>query len=400
MAMRALFLLTFSGLLIGALLSQAPPGDRLARFKQMSRDAETKGLAEPFKGITTNGAVEPGLFSIRSTGVSTEPVRKAAEKLLAVLTKEQRDKTLFPVDDPEWRKWMNQHFYIRQGVSFLEMSEAQRQAAFGLIAASLSAKGLKQTRDIMRLNETLGELNGNDFEQYGEFRYYITVMGKPSATQPWGWQLDGHHAIVNYFVLGDQVVMTPFFAGSEPVIATSGKYKGTVVLQDEQNQGLAMVNALDEGQRKKAILSFSKTGNNNLTEAFHDNVVLDYAGVRGSDLSAGQRQQLASLIGQYVNNMDDGHAKVKMDEVRRHLDNTWFSWIGGTEPTSVFYYRIHSPVILIEFDHQLPINLKPSGPGPRVPVQTHVHVVVRTPNGNDYGKDLLRLHYLQFPHSG
>jgi Protein of unknown function (DUF3500). len=243
-------------------------------------------------------------------------------------------------------------------------------------------------------------LNGNDFEQYGEFRYYITVMGKPSATQPWGWQLDGHHAIVNYFVLGDQVVMTPFFAGSEPVIATSGKYKGTVVLQDEQNQGLAMVNALDEGQRKKAILSFSKTGNNNLTEAFHDNVVLDYAGVRGSDLSAGQRQQLASLIGQYVNNMDDGHAKVKMDEVRRHLDNTWFSWIGGTEPTSVFYYRIHSPVILIEFDHQLPINLKPSGPGPRVPVQTHVHVVVRTPNGNDYGKDLLRLHYLQFPHSG
>jgi hypothetical protein len=23
----------------------------------------------------------------------------------------------------------------------------------------------------------------------------------------------------------------------------------------------------------------------------------------------------------------------------------------------------------------------------------HVHSVVRTPNGNDYGKDLLRLHY-------
>jgi hypothetical protein len=394
------FLLAFFCLLITALFSQAPPGDRMARFRQMSHDAEAKGLAEPFKGITTNGSVEPGLFAIRSTGVSTEPVRKAAESFLGALTKEQRDKTMFPVDDPEWRKWMNQHFYIRQGVSFLEMSEAQRAAAFGLFKASLSAKGLKQTRDIMRLNETLGELNNNDFEQYGEWRYYITVMGKPSATQPWGWQLDGHHAIINYFVLGDQVVMTPYFAGSEPVIATSGKYKGTVVLQDEQNKGLAMVTALNDGQRKKAILEFSKTGNNNLTEAFHDNVVLDYAGVRASEFSAAQRQQLVELIGQYVNNMDDGHARVKMDEVRRHLDNTWFAWIGGTEPTSVFYYRIHSPVILIEFDHQLPVNLRLPGPGPRVPVQTHVHVVVRTPNGNDYGKDLLRLHYQQYPHSG
>jgi hypothetical protein len=150
-----MLLLTFFGVLIAA-LSQSPAGDRMARFRQMSHDAGTKGLAEPFKGITTNGAVEPGLFSIRSTGVSTEPVRKAAESFLAVLSKEQRDKTMFPVDDPEWRKWMNLHFYIRQGVSFLEMSEAQRQAAFGLFKASLSAKCLKLTRDIMRLNETNG----------------------------------------------------------------------------------------------------------------------------------------------------------------------------------------------------------------------------------------------------
>ncbi|MBI3696597.1 MAG: DUF3500 domain-containing protein [Acidobacteria bacterium] len=364
----------------------------------MSLDAETKGLAEPFQGITTAGHVIPGLFAIRSTGVSTDPVRKAADAFLTTLTTEQRDKTLFPVDDPEWRKWMNQHFYIRQGVSFLEMSETQREAAFGLFRASLSAKGLKQTRDIMRLNETLGELNHNDFEQYGEWRYYITVMGKPSATEPWGWQLDGHHNIINYFVMGDQVVMTPFFAGSEPVIANSGKYKDTAVLQDEQNKGLAMVQALDEAQRKKAILQFSKTGNNNLTEAFKDNVVLDYAGVRASEFSDGQRKQLLDLIGLYVNNMDDGHARVKMDEVRRHLDNTWFAWIGGTDPTSVFYYRVHSPVILIEFDHQLPVNLRQLAANPRVPDRQHVHVVMRTPNGNDYGKDLLRQHYQRHPH--
>ena len=45
--------------------------------------------------------------------------------------------------------------------------------------------------------------------------------------------------------------MTPYFAGSEPVTATSGKYKGTSVLQDEQNQGLAFVNALDAGAARE-----------------------------------------------------------------------------------------------------------------------------------------------------
>ena len=53
---------------------------------------------------------------------------------------------------------------------------------------------------------------------------------------------------------------------------------------------------------------------------------------------------------------------------------------------------------MIEFDHQLPANLRHLAKDPRAPNREHVHVVVRTPNGNDYGKDLLRLHYLQHPH--
>jgi len=365
---------------------------------RLSLAAEGPGLAQPVKGITANGEIERGLFAIRSTGVSTAPVRAAAEAFLDGLTPPQRKKTTFAADDVEWRKWMNQSFYVRQGVSFLEMTPAQRDLAFALLRASLSAKGLKQTRDIMRLNETLGELNDDNFDEYGEFQYFITVMGAPSAGEPWGWQLDGHHAVINYFVLGDQVVMTPFFAGSEPAIARSGKYKGTSVLQVEQRDGLAMVNALDAAQRRKAILKFSKTGNENLTEAWQDNVVLDYAGVRAAELSAAQRKQLVDLVALYVDNMDDGHARVKMDEVKAHLDRTWFAWIGRTEPGSVFYYRIHSPVILIEFDHQQPANLKHLAADPNAPNPEHVHTVVRTPNGNDYGKDLLRLHYQQHSH--
>lgn len=395
--MASAFLLATAILHGGALYSQQPPTaeSKAERFRRMSKEAEEKGLAEPFKGITRDGKVEPGLFRIESTGVSTAAVREAATAFLNVLTPEQRAKTQFPVDDPEWRKWMNQHFYIRQGIKFEEMSEPQREAALELLKASLSAKGLQQTRDVMRLNHTLGEMT-NNFEEYGEGLYYITVMGTPSEKEPWGWQLDGHHLNINYFVLGDQVVMTPAFFGSEPAVARSGKYKGTSVLQAEQAKGLAMIQSLDEAQRKKAILSFSKTGNNNLSEAYKDNIVLDYAGIRATELSREQKEKLLSLIAEHVGNMKDGHAKVKMDEVRRHLDETWFAWIGGTDTDSVFYYRVHSPVVLIEFDHQFPIALRDRLP--KTPNREHIHSVVRTPNGNDYGKDLLRQHYEKHPH--
>src|SRR6202790_5774198 len=169
-----------SAMLYGPILtrsafSQRAP-DTAERYRQMSAEFERKGLAEPFKGITTNGKVDTGLFPIRSTGVSTEPVRKAAETFLASLTAEQRAKTMFSIDDPEWRKWMNQHFYVRQGVSFKEMDEPQRGAAFGLLQASLSARGFELTRNIMRLNETLAELSG-DHEFLGEWLYYFTIMG-------------------------------------------------------------------------------------------------------------------------------------------------------------------------------------------------------------------------------
>jgi Protein of unknown function (DUF3500) len=371
--------------------------DLAEMFRQMSEDYEKEGLAAPFRGITTNGEVLAGLFEISPTGVSTEPVRNAASKFIESLNSVQLTRAMYPVEDVKWRKWMNQHFYARQGISFLEMTEGQRDLAFGLMRASLSVKGFELTRNIMRLNETLAEL-ANDREFLGEWLYFITIMGKPSATEPWGWQLDGHHAIINLFVLGDQVVMTPHFMGSEPVKAPSGKYKGVTILQQEQNDGLEMLRALPDAQRQKAILNFSKTGNNNLTEAFKDNVVLEYAGVRAEDLGASARRRLVDLVHVYVSNMTDGHARVKMDEVSRHIEETSFAWIGGDQTDSVFYYRVQSPVILIEFDHQQPANLRKFAADPKKPTQQHIHCVVRTPNGNDYGKDLLRQHYLAHPH--
>ena len=354
------------------------------RFRQL----EQQTLAEGFKGLTTNGKPQEGLFALEQTGVSTKPVRIAAQAFLAGLTDKQRNKTLFPVDDDEWRRWANVHFYVRQGVGFDEMNQKQRNLAFDLMQASLSAKGLKKTRDIMKLNGTLAELK-NNFTEYGEWLYWITIMGEPSADKPWGWQLDGHHVVINYFVLGDQVVMTPVFMGSEPVEADAGKFKGTVVMQDEQNKGLALMQSLNKQQQAQATIADAKSGTNTLAEAFRDNLVLDYAGIPVSKFDKTQQKRLLAVIEEYVGNMDAGHARVKMDEVRKHLNATYFAWIGGNQADSVFYYRIQSPVVLIEFDHQRPIGLARS----RIPTRQHVHSVIRTPNGNDYGKDLLRQHY-------
>jgi hypothetical protein len=391
---------TLAGLLLLAVIATAPTfaqqAERQERFRDMSMRAEAKGLAEAFRGVTANGEPVYGLFPIESTGVSTEPVVAAARSFLDALTNEQRAAVTFAVDDPEWRKWMNQHFYVRQGVSFREMDEAQREAAFALLDASLSAKGLSMTRDIMRLNHTLAEQNDDNFDEYGEWLYWITVMGDPSSSEPWGWQLDGHHLVVNYFVLGDQVVMSPVFAGSEPVVAESGKYAGTAVLQVEQKQGLELLRSLNDAQRHMAVITLSKDGNNNVAEAFSDNVDLQHVGIPGALMTSAQRTRLRDLIALYVGNMRDEHAALRMQQAEAHLDDTYFAWIGGSADDSVFYYRIFSPVVLIEFDHQKPANLQHLYP-PQ-PTRQHIHTVVRTPNGNDYGKDLLRQHYARHPH--
>jgi hypothetical protein len=93
--------------------------------RAFSERIEATGLAQPFKGITTDGTVVPGLFAIRSTGVSTAPVRQASEAFLKSLSAAQRARTVFAVDHLEWRKWANQHPYVRDGVSFEEMTPAQ-----------------------------------------------------------------------------------------------------------------------------------------------------------------------------------------------------------------------------------------------------------------------------------
>jgi hypothetical protein len=376
-------------------------GERFGRMREIGEQR----VAEPFKGITTDGVIVPGLFPIQRTGISTEPIRRAALEFLEALTPEERHLASFELGSDAWRRWWNIHpFLMRHGVQLDHLTEQQREAGLRLLASTLSASGFGTARNVMRLNHTIGEITGS-WTEFGEWVYFISIFGTPSKTEPWGWQIDGHHLIVNCFVLGDQVSVTPMFMGSEPVVAETGIYKGVSVLQPEQNAGLAFVNTLRADQREQAILydSIKSTdlppergiGSDGRvqTAAFRDNNVIPYEGIRATDLTAGQREDLLRLAALYTSKMRDGHAELWLETVRQHLDETRFVWFGATGDDDVFYYRIHSPVILIEFDHQPGIAFE----NPE-PIRQHIHAVVRTPNGNDYGMDYLRQHHARYAH--
>ena len=363
----------------------------LSKVKAMFAQRERKALEQPFIGVKSSVSIEENLFKIQATGVSTKPIVEAANKFLSSMTSEQRSLAQFPVDDIEWRKWSNvdNGIYHRQGVSLSAMNAEQKASAFGLMNASLSARGLKQSTDIMKTDQTLKELN-NNASYLDEQLYFFTIMGKPSTTEPWGWQVDGHHLVINFFVLGSQIVMSPVFMGAEPVVTTSGKYKGNVVLQKEQNRGLALMLSLSKKQQHQALLG-KKNKTDMVAAANQDNLTLEYQGVNVASFNKQQKAKLLQVVEQYVGKISTEHAKINMAQIQQYLDQTWFAFKGGHSENDAFYYRIHSPVVLIEFDHQAPIAVD-SPDGSDKATKNHIHTMLRTPNGNDYGKDLLKQH--------
>lgn len=364
----------------------------MPEFLQGYRTQAVMEVASDFVGITADGTPEKGLYTL-VPGADTSAIRRAAEGFLASLSSNQRARALHGIDDAAWRSWSNIHVFVMRHGALLEgLDDVQREAGLQIMRASLSDNGFQTARDIMRLNETIREITGRD-DEYGEWPYWLSIMGEPSETQPWGWQIDGHHLIINCFVLGGQVVMTPMFMGSEPVHATTGKYAGTRVFESEERLGLRFMQSLPVEQQAAATIGMELPGDV-FTTGFRDNFEMRYEGLPFSELSSAHQEQLLGIVDLYVGRMTPEHARLRMEEVRSQLQRTHFAWIGSHDDDSVFYYRIHSPVILIEFDHQRGIALDVDEH-----FKDHIHTVVRTPNGNDYGKDLLRQHYEQFDHS-
>ena len=376
-------------------------------FLQPMLDAAAASIAEPLAGITTDGRVRRGLFPLRATGVTTAPILEAAQDFLAALDPRQRAKVVLDLEADERRMWFNIHpYFFRHGLMLEDLVPTQRNAALRMMETTLSARGFAQARDIMRLNALLAEVTGKR-EDFGEWPYFVTLFGAPSADAPWGWQIDGHHLNLNFFVLEDQLVFTPSFMGSEPCRVASGPLAGTEVFAPEALAGLALLRSLDATQAVEAVLRPSilpadlppelkdPVDGRMAAAAFKDNAVIPYAGVRADALTDAQRRLLVALVGTYVGWARDGHAVVKMTEVEVHLDETYFAWMGATSKEGPFYYRVQSPVVLIEFDHHPGVvfdNVTPS--------QHHIHTIIRTPNGGDYGADLLRQHHERFDHSG
>lgn len=367
-------------------------------------DERAAELARPVLGVTTDGSVRTGLRDLSAPRVDTRPIADAALAFLQALTPAQRERVTFALDATEWRTWINVHMnHFRHGVMLEDLAQPVREFALGILRTTMSARGYDQARAIMRLNQLLAELTG-DFEAFGEWPYFVSIFGTP-GDEPWGWQIDGHHLCVNTMVLDGRIVTTPTFMGAEPRRVRSGPYAGISLFDPEEQLGLDLVRAFDGRQRERAIVYPSIRSDDipvhlqNLFDgrmqagAFHDNLVAPYQGVAGVDMTDAQRRILVDLAAAYVGWNADGHAAVKLAEVESHLDETWFSWYGGHDDHAPFYYRVHSPVLLVEFDHHPGVALDNEEPS-----RFHVHTVVRTPNGGDYGADLLGMHHERFDH--
>ena len=111
------------------------------------------------------------------------------------------------------------HPYImRHGIGLHELRSTQRDLALALVRETVSESAFETARNIMRLNHHLLEITGRD-DEFSEWFYWLSIMGTPSSTEPWGWQIDGHHLTISCFICGGQIVLTPTFMGSEPVVA-------------------------------------------------------------------------------------------------------------------------------------------------------------------------------------
>jgi hypothetical protein len=364
---------------------------QLTPRQQSMLDQARAGLAEPFSGVICPVPGSQELSPLATSHASTASLLEASRTFLATLDVQQRRTACHAIDDQAWRQWSNIHPWLipRSGVNLADLSPGQREAALALLRETMSEAGYQTARDVMRLNEHAFEISGKP-DEYNEWYYWVSIFGTPSPNEPWGWQIDGHHLNVNCLVLGDQLVMTPTFMGSEPVLARFGKYSGTRVFAAEEEQGHALMRALSAEARQQATIG-TELPREVLAGAYNDNRHIEPGGIRYAALPQEGRERLEALLATYIGQLRGGHAELRWAEVKHHLTDTQFAWIGPFDDINPFYYRILSPAILVEFDHQPGIVFDNDTPS-----RDHIHTLVRTPNGRDYGKDLLRQHYLQW----
>lgn len=354
-----------------------------------------------FRGITEDGTVRSGLYDLSPAqpgeAAPVAAMVAAAAALLAALDDDGRARINHPVDAVEWQTWANPEFLqFDTGLRLEFQPVVVRERALDLMAASLSAEGYRLAHGMMLINGFLGEVVGLP-TVLNEFSYNLALYGTPDLRAPWGWQLYGHHCAVNCLVVDGRMVVSPVFFGAEPNEIDDGPHAGIATLTDRIDLGRALMAALPGELQERATVYRQMVDpamppgrvhpgdERHLAGAFQDNRDIPFEGVPVSEMPDAAVDLVMAIVERFVDVLPDGPRAARLREVREHLDTTWFSWIGGTGPTDVFYYRVQSPVIIAELDHHCGVFLDY-----RTPQLFHIHTVLRTPHGNDYGRAWVR----------
>ncbi len=354
-----------------------------------------------FRGISEDGTVRTGVHPLgpaRADEAAPVPAMvAAAHEFLSRLDNDSRSRVMYPVDAVEWQTWANPEFMqFDTGLRLEFQPPAVREQALALVRASLSPEGYDLVHTMMLINGFLGEIVGLE-SILNEFSYNFALYGRPDLQAPWGWQLYGHHCAVNCLVVEGRMVLSPVFLGAEPNEVDDGPHAGVATFAERIELGLALMAALPPELRRRATTYDQMVDpamppgrvhpgdERHLAGAFQDNRIIPYEGILVTDMPMTAQELVRAIADQFVALLPSGPRAARLREIRDQLPDTRFSWIGGHLPGDVFYYRIQSPVLIAELDHHCGVFLDYDTPMP-----FHIHTVLRTPHGNDYGRALVR----------
>jgi hypothetical protein len=310
---------------------------------------------------------------------------ESARKFVSLLDEGQKAKALLAFDSDERFNW----FFTpvpRKGLTFKEMTEAQRKAATDLLRSGLSEKGYHKAETIRGLEELLKEIEQGRGPTRDTELYYVSIFGTPGDKGVWGWRYEGHHLSFNWTIVdGKAIASTPQFLGSNPAeVRQEGKFKGARVLAAEEDLARALLKSLTPDQLTDALLS-DKAPADVLTSNQRQAAIQEDRGVAYAKLTSAQRGMLKAVINEVAETQNPELARARIQRLTKAgFETIKFAWMGGLERGEPHYYRIQGKTFLIELD-----NTQNSA--------NHVHLVWRDFNG-DFGRDLLAEHYKSAPH--
>jgi hypothetical protein len=310
----------------------------------------------------------------RPSSTASTPETRAANtrNFLDKLDDSQRQRASFPLNSPERREWTNlPPSPNAKGLRFRELNEEQVKAACDLMAVIFSERGYQKMCHIMLADDQLLS-GGRPHSSLGTENFALLIFGEPSETEPWAFQLDGHHIGVNLTFQGDEITMSPSFIGTQPE-AFKIDDQDYRPLTDEIDEAYRLVNLLNDEQRKSAVINPRRGVM--IAGPGADGRIPPTKGVSCQTFTEEQKQSLIKLICAWVNDLPGEHAEREMERLTSEIDQMYFSWNGALTARSDISYTIQGPTLIIEFTCQ----------GAADNPLDHIHTMYRNPT-SEYGK--------------